>query len=196
MLNKRGPALTFQRTQDSSLVSCAPVAVGNARGHTLAMIHTQDERCYWLSHSGRALLLDEPLRTCTVIGWATQDFQDCCAKPNKVIHTTGSISQLGLCQAHSDGCSLSLDFCQSELLLARERTRCSGYLGRVHSGYSPHLCLFRLLCPTPQGQYKLLLHLGTEDPSACTATDYLLGVLISMEGPGECSAALGHPAHA
>ncbi|XP_023647642.1 UPF0575 protein C19orf67 homolog isoform X2 [Paramormyrops kingsleyae] len=52
-----------------------------------------------------------------------------------------------------------------------------------------------LLCPTPQGQYKLLLHLGTEEPSACTATDYLLGVLISMEGPGECSAASGHPAH-
>ncbi|XP_048871707.1 UPF0575 protein C19orf67 homolog isoform X2 [Brienomyrus brachyistius] len=53
-----------------------------------------------------------------------------------------------------------------------------------------------LLCPTPQGRYKLLLHLGTEEPSTCTATDYLLGALFSMEGPGECSAALGHTAHA
>ncbi|XP_030634784.1 UPF0575 protein C19orf67 homolog [Chanos chanos] len=39
-----------------------------------------------------------------------------------------------------------------------------------------------ILCWVPEGQYRQLLYLGTEEPSACIATDCLLGELLSMEG--------------
>ncbi|XP_067115785.1 UPF0575 protein C19orf67 homolog [Osmerus mordax] len=38
-----------------------------------------------------------------------------------------------------------------------------------------------ILCSVPQGQYGKLLCLGGEEPSACSATDCLLGVLLSQE---------------
>ncbi|XP_043100774.1 UPF0575 protein C19orf67 homolog [Puntigrus tetrazona] len=38
-----------------------------------------------------------------------------------------------------------------------------------------------VLCLVPFGQYKQLLCLGSEEPSSCTATDCLLGVLLSQE---------------
>ncbi|XP_067297189.1 UPF0575 protein C19orf67 homolog isoform X3 [Pseudorasbora parva] len=41
-----------------------------------------------------------------------------------------------------------------------------------------------VLCSVPSGQYKQLLSLGTEEPSSCTATDCLLGVLLSQEIDG------------
>ncbi|XP_050966379.1 UPF0575 protein C19orf67 homolog isoform X2 [Labeo rohita] len=40
------------------------------------------------------------------------------------------------------------------------------------------------LCSIPCGQYKQLLCLGSEEPSSCTATDCLLGVLLSQETDG------------
>ncbi|XP_077102457.1 UPF0575 protein C19orf67 homolog isoform X2 [Siphateles boraxobius] len=41
-----------------------------------------------------------------------------------------------------------------------------------------------VLCSVPCGQYKQLLCLGIEEPSSCTATDCLLGVLLSPEIDG------------
>ncbi|XP_061086486.1 UPF0575 protein C19orf67 homolog [Conger conger] len=41
-----------------------------------------------------------------------------------------------------------------------------------------------VLCSVPLGQYKHLLCLGTEEPTVCIATDYLLGVLLLQEGQG------------
>ncbi|KAK9981342.1 hypothetical protein ABG768_000888 [Culter alburnus] len=41
-----------------------------------------------------------------------------------------------------------------------------------------------VLCSVPCGQYKQLLCLGDEEPSSCTATDCLLGVLLSQEIDG------------
>ncbi|KAI4871990.1 hypothetical protein NFI96_034507 [Prochilodus magdalenae] len=39
-----------------------------------------------------------------------------------------------------------------------------------------------VLCTVPQGQYKKIVSLGEEEPSSCTATDCLLGVLLSQAG--------------
>uniref|UniRef100_A0A673HSX0 UPF0575 protein C19orf67 homolog n=1 Tax=Sinocyclocheilus rhinocerous TaxID=307959 RepID=A0A673HSX0_9TELE len=41
-----------------------------------------------------------------------------------------------------------------------------------------------VLCSAPCGQYKQLLCLGSEEPSSCTSTDCLLGVLLSQETDG------------
>ncbi|XP_016372891.1 UPF0575 protein C19orf67 homolog isoform X4 [Sinocyclocheilus rhinocerous] len=41
-----------------------------------------------------------------------------------------------------------------------------------------------VLCSVPCGQYKQLLCLGSEEPSSCTATDCLMGVLLSQETDG------------
>ncbi|XP_056312573.1 UPF0575 protein C19orf67 homolog [Danio aesculapii] len=41
-----------------------------------------------------------------------------------------------------------------------------------------------VLCSLPCGQYKQLLCLGNEEPSSCTATDCLLGALLSQETHG------------
>lgn len=42
----------------------------------------------------------------------------------------------------------------------------------------------RVLCSIPCGQYKQLLCLGIEEPSSCTATDCLLGMLLSPQIDG------------
>nr|XP_055060677.1 UPF0575 protein C19orf67 homolog isoform X2 [Misgurnus anguillicaudatus] len=44
-----------------------------------------------------------------------------------------------------------------------------------------------VLCPVPCGQYKQLLYLGNEEPPSCTATDFLLGVLLSEELDVACA---------
>uniref|UniRef100_A0A672M2K6 UPF0575 protein C19orf67 homolog n=1 Tax=Sinocyclocheilus grahami TaxID=75366 RepID=A0A672M2K6_SINGR len=41
-----------------------------------------------------------------------------------------------------------------------------------------------VLCSVPCGQYKQRLCLGSEEPSSCTATDCLLGMLLSQETDG------------
>ena len=52
----------------------------------------------------------------------------------------------------------------------------------IHVSCSFSVCVFsRILCRVPQGQYGKLLCLGGEEPSACSATDCLLGVLLSQE---------------